>query len=132
MSYKVVFTDYDFENIDIEKVFTWLKNSWNTEMVLSKNKDIIIDTGEPFAMQWAFPQAYYTCFTSILALFKTLGYTQERHTSVLKEYGVLASNDKYPCSLAFYATGGMNNITFQKLTKNTNTHKPTYIRNFKK
>jgi hypothetical protein len=77
------------KNLNLDEVEKWLKNSWNTENVLIQNKSIIENTGQSFAMQWAFPQAYYSTFGSLLAHFKALGYTQESHTAVLKNFALL-------------------------------------------
>ncbi len=75
------------QNIELDIVEMWLKNSWNTENVLFHNKNVIQDTGQSFSMQWAFPQAYYSAFSSILAYYKSVGFTQMSHTAVLKGFG---------------------------------------------
>ena len=100
------------KNLKLEEVEKWLKNSWNTENVLIQNKSIIENTGQSFAMQWAFPQAYYSTFGSLLAHFKALGYTQESHTAVIKNFAVLVEQNKLPESVCFYCTGGKNNIDY--------------------
>jgi hypothetical protein len=104
-------------NLNLQEVEKWLKNSWNTENVLIQNKSIIENTGQSFAMQWAFPQAYYSTFGSLLAHFKALGYTQESHTAVMKNFAVLAEQNKLPESVCFYCTGGKNNIGYVNITK---------------
>ena len=77
-----------------EEVEQWLKNSWNTERVLALNKNIINDSGQSFCMQWAFPQAYYAVYGSIMAMFKTVGFTENSHTSVLKKYALMMISGK--------------------------------------
>jgi hypothetical protein len=64
---------------DIEK---WLINSWNTENVLDSNHVVIENTGQSFALQWAFTLAYYSCFGNLLAHFKAIGHTELSHTAV--------------------------------------------------
>lgn len=55
-----------------EQVKQWLKNSWNTECVLSQNRTLIRDSGQSFCMQWAFPQAYYAVYGSIMPFMVVL------------------------------------------------------------
>jgi uncharacterized protein (UPF0332 family) len=105
------------KKINLEEVEKWLKNSWNTENVMNQNKSIIDNTGQSFAMQWAFPQAYYSVFGSILAHFKALGYPQENHTSVIKHFAKLIEEEKFPESISFYCTGPKNNYSFENINK---------------
>lgn len=94
------------KNINHSEVEKWLKNSWNTENVLTQNKGIIENTGQSFAMQWAFPQAYYSTFGSLMAYYKASGYTQTSHTAVLKNFSFLVEMNKFPVSISFFCTGG--------------------------
>lgn len=105
------------KNINLAEIEKWLKNSWNTENVLIQNKSIIENTGQSFAMQWAFPQAYYSTFGSLLAHFKALGYTQESHVAVLKHFALLVEQNKFPESLCFYCTGGKKNYSYVNIIK---------------
>lgn len=105
------------KKLNIDEVEKWLKNSWNTENVLNQNKSIIDNTGQSFAMQWAFPQAYYSVFGSLLAHFKALGYTQESHTSVIKNFALLIEENKLPESVSFYCTGPKNKFVFGNINK---------------
>ena len=105
------------KNINLDEVEKWLKNSWNTENVLIQNKSIIENTGQSFAMQWAFPQAYYSTFGSLLAHFKALGYTQESHTAALKNFSMLVEQKKFPESICFYCTGGKKNYEYVNIVK---------------
>lgn len=105
------------KKLNLDEVERWLKNSWNTENVLNQNKSIIDNTGQSFAMQWAFPQAYYSVFGSLLAHFKALGYTQESHTSVIKNFALLIDENKLPQSISFYCTGPKNNYSFGNINK---------------
>lgn len=104
-------------NLDLENVEMWLKNSWNTEIVLFHNKSIIQNTGQSFSMQWAFPQAYYSAFCSILAYFKSVGFTQMSHNAVLKEFGNLLSNNRYPESISIYTSGSKKAIVYNNIIK---------------
>lgn len=103
--------------LDLTTVEKWLRNSWNTESVLGQNQNIIANTGQPFVMQWAFPQAYYAAFTSTLALYKAVGFTQESHTGVLNYFGQLVSENKMPAAISFYSTGPKPKITYGNIVK---------------
>jgi len=105
------------KKINLDEVEKWLKNSWNTENVMNQNKSIIDNTGQSFAMQWAFPQAYYSVFGSILAHFRALGYPQESHTSVIKHFAKLIEEKKFPESISLYCTGPKNNYSFENINK---------------
>lgn len=105
------------KNLNLVEVEKWLKNSWNTENVLIQNRSIIENTGQSFAIQWAFPQAYYSTFGSLLAHFKALGYTQESHSAVLKNFASLVENNKFPNSISFYCTGGKKHYQFINIQK---------------
>lgn len=105
------------QNLNIEDVEMWLMNSWNTENVLFHNKHIIESSGQSFCMQWAFPQAYYTTFCSILAYFKSVGFTQMSHNAVLKEFGNLIAQSKYPESISIYASASKKNVIYNNIVK---------------
>ena len=105
------------QNLKISDVEMWLMNSWNTENVLFHNKHIIESSGQSFCMQWAFPQAYYTTFCSILAYFKSVGFTQMSHNAVLKEFGNLISQSKYPESISLYTSASKKNVTYNNIVK---------------
>ncbi|WP_299706869.1 hypothetical protein [uncultured Pontibacter sp.] len=105
------------KNPPLPEIDKWLKNSWNTEKVLAENKTVIENTGQSFAMQWAFAQAYYTTFGSFLAHFKAVGHTENSHSAVLKKLGKLMGESKLPLSMSFYSTGGRNHIDFVNISK---------------
>lgn len=105
------------QNINLVEVEMWLKNSWNTENVLFHNKSIIQDTGQSFSMQWAFPQAYYSAFCSILAYYKSVGFTEMSHNAVLKKFGNLISVKKYPNSISMFTSGSKKEIVYNNITK---------------
>lgn len=114
------------KNLNIEEIEKWLKNSWNTENVLIQNKTIIENTGQSFSMQWAFPQAYYSTFGSLLALYKTTGQTQESHTAVLKHFSTLIEQNKFPQSISFYCSGGKNNFSYFNIEKSNELNTMDY------
>ncbi len=77
------------KNADFNDISKWLKNSWNTEKIMRTSNDILKNNENQFALQWSFPQAYYSIFSSILAYFKTVGYTESSHNAILKKFGKL-------------------------------------------
>lgn len=88
----------------------WLTNGWNTEKILMMSNFLFDDPTNTFAIQRAFPQAYYSCYCISLAFFKTAGFTEDRHSTVIKKVGCLIEEGKYPDFLSFYANGGMYQI----------------------
>lgn len=101
----------------IDEVEKYLKNSLNTENVLFQNKKILESSESSFIMQWAFPQAYYSVFTSILALYKIIGQTQTSHSAVLSNYARQYSLNHFPSKIAFYADGVKSNIRYFNIDK---------------
>lgn len=99
----------NYSNIEVSQ---WLKNSWNTESILIQNEQIIENTNQSFCMQWAFPQAYYAVFGNILAMFKSIGFTETSHTAVIKKYNSLMSENKLPESISLYCNGIEGSYTF--------------------
>jgi hypothetical protein len=104
-------------NPDLKIVGQYLKNSWNTENVLNLNKLILENTNNSFIVQWGIPQTYYSIFTSLLSFYKSMGYPQESHTSVLRRYGDLVQEGKFPESMSMYLTGTKKDKTFVNIEK---------------
>lgn len=104
-------------DLKIADVEMWLINSWNTENVLFHNKYILENSGQSFCMQWAFPQAYYSTYCSILAYFKSVGFTPMSHNAVLKEFGNLISQGKYPSSISLYTSESKKSVVYNNITK---------------
>jgi hypothetical protein len=104
-------------NPDLKIVGQYLKNSWNTENVLNLNKLILENTNNSFIVQWGIPQTYYSIFTSLLSFYKSMGYPQESHTSVLRRYGDLVQEGKFPESMSVYLTGTKKDKTFVNIEK---------------
>lgn len=93
----------------------WLNNSWSTERMLIQNHDILNTTDQAFCMQWAFPQAYYAVFGSLLAMYQAIGYTETSHTGVMKKFGTLAQKGQIPESLSICCDGTKKTLTITNL-----------------
>lgn len=92
-----------------EKCCRYLVNSWNTERVLLDQCNLDSDAIK-FAIQWAFPQAYYAVFLQILSLYHAIGTGETSHSAVVKKFGQLLVYDRYPKELKWYADGGPSEI----------------------
>lgn len=88
-----------------QEVRKWLFNGWNTEHILSVTAVIMDNDANPSALQWSFPQAYYSAYAVTFAFFKTAGFTESSHAGVIKKFGSLVAAGEYPSSLGFYADG---------------------------
>lgn len=111
--YKKVSKSGNYSNIEVVQ---WLKNSWNTESILHQNKEIVGNTNQAFCMQWAFPQAYYAVFGSILGMFKTIGFTETSHSAVLKKYISLMVEKKLPQSIGICCDGIEKDYDYLNIT----------------
>jgi hypothetical protein len=96
-------------NCELVEVERWIRNAWNTERVLRSQLELDED-GKRFALQWAFPQAYYATFCQVLAFFHAHGATERSHAAVLKKFGELVREGRFPPELSCHADGGMNAI----------------------
>jgi len=105
----------------------WLTNGWNTEKILEMSNFLFDDPANTFAIQWAFPQAYYSCYCISLAFFKTAGFTEDRHSTVIKKIGCLIEEGKYPDFLSFYANGGMYQISQSGVSRSPGGSTVEYI-----
>ncbi len=104
------------KNCNPEEVRKWAQNGWNTEQILRVSKDLLPGEQLVTALQWAFPQAYYSTFALTLAVFKVTGHTETSHAAVLRRFGELVAKGEYPVSLSFTATG-VRPITFDGTAK---------------
>lgn len=104
-------------NCSKTEVEKWLKNSWNTECVLMQNKGIIVDSEQSFCMQWAFPQAYYAVYGSIMAMFGALGFTETSHSAVLRKYASIMVENKLPESISICCDGIKESFEFHNIAK---------------
>lgn len=97
-------------NFRNENSIRYFQNSWNTEKLLRKLNELDDDV-KSFAIQWAFPQAYYSCFLSTLAFFKAFGCEDSSHLGVQRKLGELISKNRYPKNISWFADGGKTSIT---------------------
>lgn len=88
----------------------WLKNGWNTELLLRQNLSALDGDALRNSLQWAFPQAYYAAYTVSLAFFNAAGFTESAHGSVIAKQARLASTGCYPKTLCFAADGGRTRV----------------------
>jgi hypothetical protein len=103
----------NYQEDEVRKLAT---NGWNTERILRLSHELLPAEQLENALQWAFPQAYYSVFNLILALYKTTGQTETRHTAVLYRFGEQVATGRYPACLTFSATG-VDPITFDGVAK---------------
>ena len=103
----------NYEEGEVRKLAT---NGWNTERILRLSAELLPADQLENALQWAFPQAYYSAFNLILALYKTTGQTETSHTAVLYRFGQQVASGCYPPCLTFSATG-VAPITFDGVAK---------------
>jgi len=99
---------------DTTDVRRWLINSWNTEHILALSATVL-EGASGAALQWTFPQAYYSAFASTLAFFRVAGFTQSSHGAVQRKFAELVLAGDYPHQLSFAATGTMKNMVFHRL-----------------
>ncbi len=90
---------------DLDVIEDFLVNGWNTERILGITADSLTPGALPSGLQWAFPMAYYSVYSVTRACFKTAGYTEASHTSVIRKFGSLVQQGKYPESVSFFASG---------------------------
>lgn len=88
-----------------EGVKVWCYNGWNTEHLLNLTRELVTKDMLSCAIQWAFPQAYYSVFAVALAYFKTAGLTEMSHAAVLTKLCGLMREGKYPARMSFLADG---------------------------
>jgi uncharacterized protein (UPF0332 family) len=103
------------KNCELAEVERWIRNAWNTERVLRAQLELD-EEGKRFALQWAFPQAYYAVFCQVLAFFHTHGATERSHAAVLRKFGELVREGRFPKELSCHADGGMNEIRLSNVT----------------
>ena len=90
---------------DADKIGKYLINGWNTERILRITGNSLTDDALPSGLQWGFPMAYYSVYSVALAYFKVAGHTERSHTSVIRKFGSLVTQGKYPQSMSFLAFG---------------------------
>ncbi|WP_461114622.1 hypothetical protein [Spirosoma jeollabukense] len=107
------------KNADERKIESLLLNSRNTEHILRSNMQILEHVEHACVLQWAFPQAYYSTFNSLRALYHTLGYTEadKSHALILRKFALMAVEGKLPKSISFYSDGGKKDIHYKNIVK---------------
>jgi hypothetical protein len=104
------------KNYREDEVRKWATNGWNTEHLLRITAKLLSGEHLEHALQWAFPQAYYSTFALLLAFYKTIGLTETTHAAVLRCVGERVASGHYPSCLAFSATG-VKPIAFDGVAK---------------
>jgi uncharacterized protein (UPF0332 family) len=88
---------------DAQEFRKWIRNGWNTERILRLTSHLFKDEELAYALQWAFPQAYYSTYALIMAFFVAQTITCSNHSTAMKHFGELVEQGKYPPSLSFLA-----------------------------
>lgn len=100
------------QGANIATVRKLMINGWNTEYLLSINQNIVDQSGRAFVLHWAFPQAYYSVFGTLLAHFHTLGYSQDSHQGALRRFAQLVTENKLPAPVSVHCHGSHKQLTF--------------------
>lgn len=90
---------------DAAVVRKWLLNGWNTEQLLRANRQSLTEDALRHSLHWAFPQAYYSVFSLVLAYFNSVGFSEESYASVIRKFGAEAASGKYPIPFRALAEG---------------------------
>lgn len=92
-------------------------SGWNTEFLLRQTPTLFSSELLGHAVQWAFPQAYYSAFALTLGYYKAVGHTEQRtHAALIRKFGQLVKLGCYPGRLHFLAQGAQP-IEFVGVTK---------------
>lgn len=103
--------------ISTEKAKIWIFNSWNTERILRVTSNMISIDENYFALQWSFPQAYYSIYCLTLAFLQLDGHNVDNHAKVALKFGEYIEQQKYPKHISFYQTGTKKNPLYVNITK---------------
>lgn len=106
------------KNASPENVKKWIFNGWNTERILRVNDEFLNIEDNYFALQWSFPQAYYSIFMLTLSFMKLNGQNTSSHSGIMNKYSEYIISGKYPKSLSFYCLGTKKNPTYHNIKKN--------------
>jgi hypothetical protein len=109
------------------KIKILLQNSWNTELLLNKNLEFFEELN--LALHWGFPQAYYSVFSNLSALYKVLNRTSTlpeylTHKKAIKTFGELTKNDYFPEKISFYSSGIRSKQIYNNIIRNTTDFNP--------
>jgi hypothetical protein len=102
----------DFE---LGKLKPWVTNGWNTEHILRLNQVTLSSHSQSYALQWVFPQAYYSCFSLVVGMLYTIGSGERSHRDVIAKLGIIMSNNNYPKTLSFMSYGAKSNLHFKNI-----------------
>lgn len=97
---------------NVDSIRKLMINAWNTEYLLAVNQEVAKQSGRAFVLHWAFPQAYYSVFGSLLAHFNALGYPQTSHQGVLRHFAQLSVDKKLPAPISVHCDGTQDQTTF--------------------
>lgn len=101
-----------------KEIKKWIFNAWNTERILRESDSFLSVKENYFALQWSFPQAYYSVFLLTLAFQKLNDSASDTsHNGVMTKFGRFVSENKYPKMISFYAEGTIKNSVFKNIAK---------------
>jgi hypothetical protein len=105
------------KNVDPNDVKKWIFNGWNTERILRANDKYLEIEDNYFALQWSFPQAYYSVFMLTLAYMTLNGQTTTSHAGIMDKFSDFAVSGKYPIPISFHCKGTKKNPVFVHIKK---------------
>ena len=105
------------KNIEPDSVKKWIFNGWNTERILRANDNFISIEDNFFALQWSFPQAYYSVFMLTLSYMTLKGQNTTSHAGIMNKFGEFISTGKYPKMISFYCKGTKKNPEYCNIQK---------------
>lgn len=101
-----------------DNCYKMLFNAWSTEENLNKSGLMAENEYSGSILQWVFPMAYYSVFTTASLFYYLNNYFPNRrisHKKIQKKFSELVKNGKYPQSISYYADGGKYNIFLENL-----------------
>lgn len=104
-------------NAEETVVERWLKNAWNTERLLRATSVIFERDELGSALQWSFPQAYYSAFAATLAYFHARSFTESTHRSVIAAFGAHVAAGRYPDAISFAISGHASGCAYHGIEK---------------
>jgi uncharacterized protein (UPF0332 family) len=93
------------KNINPGIVKKWIFNGWNTERMLRATDEYVKIEDNSFALQWSFPQAYYSVFMLTLAYMTLNGQNTNTHSGIMDKFSEFATSGKYPQAISFCCKG---------------------------
>jgi len=70
-----------------------------------------------FALQWSFPQAYYSVYMLTMAYMTLNGQNTNTHSGIMDKFSEFAISGKYPEAISFYCKGTKKNPEFVNIKK---------------